>query len=859
MTKLWVLGQLAIALSVAGSAIATSIPSMTAQASEGNVEPETNTVERLGPEAALPPFSHLPIAPPPATTVEEWIAQIDASLTQITGVRVEETEAGLQLVLEIAEGDLPTPATQTVGNALIAEIPNAVLALPDGNSFEQFAPAEGIALVSVTNEPGDLVRVAITGTDAPPVAEVTATGLAVTLGDTVVGAEDEAIQVLVTGEQDEGYNPSSATTATRTDTPLRDIPQSIQVVPQQVLQDQQAYRLDEALRNVPGVTRAFSGPFSVSTFTIRGFTANENSGNNFLRNGLPDPTAGGVLELPGIEQVEVLRGPASVLFGFGNPGGTINLVTKQPLSEPFYEVEATIGNYDFYRGAIDLSGPLNDSGTVLYRLNSSYRNSGYFVDFFDSEYFGISPVVSFNLNERTSLALDGEFVEVSSGNYSGVPLSGILLSNPNGEIPRNRNYAEPFSGSNQKISGIGYRLEHQFSDTWTLRNTFRASFRRYYDNYTIPTGGPILDGRTLNRFYREFELNQDTYALTTDFVGSFSTGSIQHEFTVGLDLNRFTQQSIGSNTATQIDLFNPVYNQPLGPLELIFEDDAQRNSLGIYIQDQVILAENLRLLLGLRFDTFGQDTLDLFADTEINQSGNAFSPRVGIVYQPIPPVSLYASYSRSFAPPSVGTDINRTPFLPERGTQYEFGVKTDLSDRLSATLAFYDLTRTNVLTTDLIDPRFSVQTGEQRSRGIEFTIGGEILPGWNIIGGYAYTNAEVTQDNTPELIGNQLNNTPRNAFNLWTTYEIQAGDLQGLGLGLGLFFVGDRQGDLANTFKIPSYLRTDAAIFYSRNRFRAAINFKNLFDVDFFDFALNRNRLSYGEPFTVQGTISWEF
>jgi iron complex outermembrane receptor protein len=845
----------AFVMVLAGMASLSMLP-VQAQESERGGEWTSGRVGESDP-SSHPPMH--PFAPQPATTVEEWVAQIEASLTQITGVRVEAMEAGLQVILETEAGVLELPETRSLGNALIVDIANATIA----EEFSQANPIEGIALVNVTSLPGDRVRVAITGTNATPVAEVRSEAqglvLAVTLGDVDAVAEEDAIQVVVTGEQDEGYNPSNATTATRTNTPLRDIPQSIQVVPQQVLQDQQAYRLEEALRNVPGVTRAFSGPFSVNTFTIRGFIVNEQSGNNFLRDGLPDPTAGGVLELPSIEQVEVLRGPASVLFGFGNPGGTINLVTKQPLSDPFYAVEASIGNYDFYRGAIDLSGPLNDSETVLYRLNSSYRNSGYFVDFFDSEYFSISPVISFDLGERTSLALDGEYVEVSASNYSGVPLSGTLLSNPNGEIPRSRNYAEPFSGSNQTISGIGYRLEHQFSDNWTLRNAFRASLRRYDDNATNPAGGPILNDRILNRFYREFELNQDTYALTTDVVGNFSTGSIQHQLIVGLDLSRFTQRRTTSDVATPIDLFNPVYNQPLGPLELFLDDDTQRNSLGIYIQDQVTLAENLRLLLGLRFDIFDQDTLDLFADTEINQSDDAFSPRIGIVYQPIPPISLYASYSRSFTPPPVGTDINLTPFLPERGTQYEVGAKADLSDRLSATLAFYDLTRTNVLTTDLIDTRFSVQTGEQRSRGIEFTVGGEILPGWNVIAGYAHTDAEVTEDNTAELIGNQLNNTPRNAFNLWTTYEIPAGDLQGLGFGLGLFFVGDRQGDLANTFEIPSYLRTDAAIFYNRSRFRAAINFRNLFDVEFFDFALNRNRLSYGQPLTVQGTISWEF
>ncbi|WP_316437103.1 TonB-dependent receptor domain-containing protein [Leptolyngbya sp. NK1-12] len=230
-----------------------------------------------------------------------------------------------------------------------------------------------------------------------------------------------------------------------------------------------------------------------------------------------------------------------------------------------------------------------------------------------------------------------------------------------------------------------------------------------------------------------------------------------------------------------------------------------------------------------------------------------------MVYQPIQPISLYASYSRSFTPVT-GRSFEGDLFEPERGTQYEVGVKADVNDRLSATLALYNLTRTNVLTADTrpgVPLGFSIQTGEQRSRGVELTVQGEILPGWNIIAGYAYTDAQLTEDNTlPE--GNQLALVPENAVNLWTTYEIQSGDFQGLGVGLGLFFVGERQANLANEFQLPSYLRTDAAIFYRRNQFRAALNFNNLFDITYFE-NFNGRGVSYGAPLTVQGTISWQF
>ena len=343
---------------------------LTSQSDPQNAESAISTESSDSPQDVAEMRSYSEMAQS-ATMVEEWLAQIEASLTQITGVQIEETATGLQIVLETAEGELTTPTTQIVGNALIANIPNAVLALPEDESFEQFGPAEGIALVQVTNEPGDQVRVAITGTDAPPVGEVTATGLAVTLGEAVAGAGDDAIQVVVTGE-----------VGTRTETALRDVPQSIQVIPQPVIEEQNALRLGEVLRNASGVVTTTGRAQEGDGVYIRGFGGPFNS--SFLRNGVRDENGPFIIADPvNIERVEVLKGPASVLYGELNPGGTVNIITERPLSEPSYEVEATAGNFDFYRGALDLTGPLNESGSVLYRLNAAAQITDSFIDFFD--------------------------------------------------------------------------------------------------------------------------------------------------------------------------------------------------------------------------------------------------------------------------------------------------------------------------------------------------------------------------------------------------------------------------------------------------------------------------------------------
>lgn len=480
-------------------------------------------------------------------------------------------------------------------------------------------------------------------------------------------------------------------------------------MPEEVLRDQNVTNINEALRNVPGVSQGASSRDNAGgNFSIRGCFTDSEQGNNVLRNGLRE-AGRPVPELtPDIERIEVLKGSASVLYGLASPGGTINTVTEQPLRDPFYEVEASIGSYDFYRGAIDLSGPLNDSETVLYRLNAAYLDR--------VRQFMIAPVVSFALGSRTRFTLEGEYTDRSVRGYDfGLPTAGTLFSNPNGRIPRNRNVGEPDSVSDTTIGRVGYRLDHEFSDNWSIQQAFQwKSSNVSADGFVFPTG---LDAnnRTLNRVVSSSSRNTDIYDLNANLIGRFSTGSIGHQLVFGVDLGRFEQSGdFSSAAATPLDVFNPVYGRPFEPLTRVSNTGSSQNTLGIYLQDQVTLAENLKLLLGGRFDLFEQTSQDFLGDTEESQSGNAFTPRVGIVYQPIPPISLYASYSRSFIP-AIGTSFEGDLFEPERGTQYEVGVKADVNDQLSITLALYELTRSGVLTEDT---RPGVPPGEFSRRAI---------------------------------------------------------------------------------------------------------------------------------------------
>ncbi|HEY9668599.1 MAG TPA: TonB-dependent siderophore receptor [Coleofasciculaceae cyanobacterium] len=834
---------------------------------EGNraFDPSLTTTE--------PKISRLSNFNQPATSIKEWMARIAQSLIQVTEVQVTVTDAGLDITLEMTQPVKPA-STSVVGNAFIADIPNAVLALPDGSEFRTDNPAEGITSVSVTQLDASSVRVTVTGETAAPTAQVitSSSGLVLSLTPTPVELDkptqdsaiqaEETIEIVVTGEKEEGYRVPNATTATKTDALIRDVPQSIQVIPQEVLEDQQITQISDALRNVSGISSRFSSLTpSGDAPIIRGFT----SFGYFFTNGIRNLGGGGAFqnETANIEQIEVLKGPASVLYGQGEPGGLVNLVTKLPTAQPFLEIEGTIGNFNFYRSRVDVSGPLNDDNTIGYRLNAQYQNSGTFVDFVDVERFFVAPVFRFQLGKDTSLILESSYLRDSRLIYPGLPAVGTVLPNPLGEVPRSRYLGEPdFGNVTYENINAGYRLEHQFSENLSIRNAFQVEITNVINRDLLGLGRLLDDNRTVNRNASTTSGGTQTYSLVTDVLGKVQTGFVKHDLLFGVELRRQNESFELSYGGGTIDLFNPVYGSLDFGLEKGYDATQVRNYLGVYGQNLISFSDNFKLLLGGRFDLVNQKYEGrLDGEPTLSQEDSQFSPRVGIVYQPIPPVSLYGSWSRSFFPQGDFGDRNAdsTPFKPTTGEQFEVGVKTEfLNGRLAATLAAYQITKQNVLTDDPERPDFRIQVGEQQSQGIEFDVVGELLPGLNLIASYAYIDAEITQDNSG-FVGNQPNNVPRHSGSIWATYQIQTGQLQGLGFGLGVFVVGDRKGDLANTFDLPGYTRTDASIFYRRDRWKAALNVKNLFGVDYFENAISRNSVSPGAPFTILGSLSISF
>lgn len=829
------------------------------------------------------------------TAVQPAIAQV----TQINQVQINAVNGALDVRLEVANGSVPETFTSRFGETVVIDLINTQLNLDTGASIMQDNPVPGIASVQVAPLDGNSVRITITGMEQIPAVEVgQADGeliVGVATADAIVeqpptsppseepelsepsteqapepetptaptGVEDDALRLVVTGEveADAPYLDPETTFGTRTESSIFEIPQTIQVLPEQLLEDQQVTRLEDAILNVPNAVSGNLGGGAGEEFVIRGFRSATIFRDGFR--GIIDRGAlQGATELANVERIEVLSGPASVLVGNAEPGGIVNVVTKRPLPEFFAEVGVQVGSFEFVRPTVDVSGPLTEEGNLLYRLNAAYEFSDDFRDYeTDSERFFVAPVLEWQISDRTTLTWELEYLDET------LPFDRGLFA-PFGEVinvPLDTIYGDEEDFVDIERLNVGYRLEHEFSDNWQLRNRFRYGTTDYETRRTEPAA--LLPGGNLARVFFSNDTESETFEVQTELIGEFTTGSIEHTLLFGVDaffsdINTLNTRAPGP----PINLFDPEqpnpFDRPRIPLtDVVADREADLSQVGVILQDQIKLAPELTLLLGGRLDFVSQEAQDDFLNTDVEANYTNFSPRVGLVYQPFEPLFFYASYSQSFFPNnSVFTTVDGELIDPEEGEQFEVGVKAELLDgRLAATLALFDITRENVASQDPNNLGFFIPIGEQTSRGVELVVQGEILPGWNVVTSYGFLDSEITEGSGAFPEGATPGNVPENTASLFTTYEIQEGALAGLGFGLGVFFVDRRFGDDRNTFELDGYWRTDASIFYRRDRWRAGLNFRNIFDVDYFEAGAFNSTARPGEPFTVLGSLSVTF
>ena len=797
------------------------------------------------------------------------------NITFVTGIKINQTDKGLEVILSTS-GNRLVPLIFPEGNNLLIDILDAALAPAFENGFTETNPAPGIKQVRLTKLDESSVRLTIAGETQTPSAEIIPSQpdslvLNIIPTSTAQTEIDETIEIIVTDEAEDNYYVPDARTATRTDTPLRDIPQSVQIIPQQVIEDRQAISLEEIATNSSGVIFSGNNLGRGADIAIRGFNRSA-----ILRDGFRvyNRAAQGIPETANLERVEIVKGPASAVFGESEPGGLINLVSKQPLSEPFYNLQLQLGNDSLVRFPADLSGPLTESANLNYRLNTVYQSEEGFRDFDNGfERFFVAPILAWQISDNTDLSFNLEYTNETRPVDSGT----ALIDGEPADIPRERIINNPSDKGEREFINTGYTFEHRFNEDWKIRNAFRYISNNYDTNDNTLAVPFLIDENTgiVTRTFVQEERAEDSFTLYTNVEGNFATGKIEHNLLLGIDLNHSQNDlatrfdpfplNFSNPNLTFIDIFNPDYDAFPSPdpedIDFFNNDDVTNDRLGIYLQDKIDLLDNLILLAGLRYDTFDQTTTNNLDNTEVSQNSDAFTPRIGIVYQPIEAISLYSNYSQSFNPQPFlyNRSADGSLLEPESGEGFEVGVKAEiLPNRLAATAAYFNITRENVATEDRLIPFAAVVVGEQQSQGIEIDLTGEIQPGWNIIASYAYIDSEITEDNNPNLIGSRFPNIPENSASLWTTYEIQQGDLKGLGLGIGLNYVGERQGGLPNSFEVDSYFLTNAALFYNRRNWQLRLNCNNLFDVNYIEAADTSSvrNIYVGRPFVVRGSIS---
>lgn len=655
---------------------------------------------------------------------------------------------------------------------------------------------------------------------------------------------------------------SESSGGTKTELPLAEVPQSITVVNRQLMDSQEAVKLDDALKNVAGVVPGgyYDG---WDYYRIRGFDASFNTYIDGLRGG-----NGMMEETWGLESVEVLKGPSSALYGQSVLGGLVNIVTRKPVPDTFAKVQLTAGSFSFVDPAIDIGGSLNSSRTLYGRLAALYHSADSYVDYVYRHRYYFAPSLTWRPTPSTSLTLIGRIQRDNGRQGMPLPALGTVLPNINGPIPIHTYNGELEANANKSSQAnqqFGYQLEQRFGENVTLRQNARFAWyqqdwnRIYYPSFLGS------DQRTLYRYPLDWHGPWEDHEVDTNIEGRATFWHMEHSALLGVDFfrnpSRARGYSIDFSDLSQyepLDLYKPVYGaNPVRSLSLYTANNTVTQYTGIYLQDHIRLPWRVTVTGGGRLD---------FAKNESkgspNQNATGLTPRLGLTWQPITAMTIYGSFSKSFLPQSgqvYDGSSSGTYLSPERGQQWEGGAKSGFwGGRVSTTLALFQLNRKNVSTTDPSHPNFYLTTGEQRSRGVELEATLHPLSGWNLTSAYSYIDAKVTHDTTLAA-GTPTLNAPKHIFNIWTTYEIPRGLARGVGLGIGGRHYTDQSGDLANTFQLPAYGIVDASLSYRHGPMHWQVNANNITDKRYFAGSYNDLYVKPGEPRVIRGTVSWNF
>lgn len=678
-------------------------------------------------------------------------------------------------------------------------------------------------------------------------------------------AEDsspETMSDVVIRANRQNYRSISATGATKTDALLGDLPQSVRVLTADLLKDNGVTSLNNALDLTSGIARQSNLGGLWDSYAMRGFTGDPNFGSDYMVNGFSSSRGyNGLRDTANTQSIEVLKGPASALYGRGEPGGTVNIMTKKPRFQPEYDVDFTLASHQTYRVAADLTGPVSEN--IAYRINAAAEQGDSYRDTFSSKRSFISPSLIWLIGERTMLSYELEASEQKTPFDRGV----LAVNGKLGLIPNSRFLGEPGDGP-VTVKSMGHQVfvQHEFNQQWSLQSGLSYSDSELR-GFSTEANNLLADGRTLRRQSRYRDFSAADKSARIELVGKFETAAIKHHVLLGIDAYQFDDSRVqlrrnpSASNPYAIDIYNPVYGKAADPLTLSINTLENQRARGLYLQDQLDLSSQWKALLGIRSDHYDQTLTNYRAAVASSQSLNANSPRTGLVYQPIAGVSLYANIAKGFRPNS-GISINNTPFPAEESRSYEVGVKLDSPDnKASATIALYKIKKTNVLTTNPANTDFSIAAGEVGSKGLELDMAGDIATNLRLSAAYAYTDATVTKGDNTIITGSRFPNVAKHSANLVINQLFNLGTAKA-SLGAGINYVGERLGDVAisSDFTLPAYTTVKLMSSYSPNKTtRLSLNVDNLFNKRYYASSYSQLWIAPGTDRSVSLNLHHQF
>ncbi|MDB5595433.1 MAG: TonB-dependent siderophore receptor [Hyphomicrobiales bacterium] len=657
-----------------------------------------------------------------------------------------------------------------------------------------------------------------------------------------------------------GYITRRVSTATKTDTKLLDVPQSVTVITEEQIKDQAFPSLTEALRFSPGVI-PHQGEFNRDQVIIRG----QSSSADFYVNGIRDDVQY-FRDLYNTQRIEVLKGPNAMIFGRGGGGGVINRVLKEADGTTLREIDVQAGSYGQKRTAVDIGQAINEN--VAVRLNSFIEDSATYRDFVKIKRYGFNPTVTFTPSASTSIKLSYEYFHDDRTTDRGIPSqfgrpyitdTSTFFGNPN------------LNNAHVDANIATATVEHETEFGVKIRNQSRfAYYDRAYQN-VFPGGAVNSAGTSVNLSAYNNATKRTNLFNQTDLTYKLDTGFMRHTLLAGAEFGRQV-----SDNYRMTGLFNGVSSSlavnPLFPISFVpvtflnnGTTDANARSIATvaagYVQDQVEITKYFQLIGGVRFDHVNLDyTNHQVGGLQLTHTDNLVSPRGGIVVKPREDVSLYASYSVSYLPASgdqFGALAPNTVFLkPEKFTNKEVGVKWDVRDDLQLTVALYQLDRENTRINDPANPGFFLLSGQSRAKGVELGINGYVTDKWQISGGYAYTDAKITSATSAAPVGNRLQLVPYNTFTLWNRYNIN----EQFGVGAAVIHQTNSFTAVDNTVRLPGFTRVDGALFFKINKtFRAQLNVENILNAKYYSTADGNNNITPGSPRAVRVGLTATF